>query len=60
MGPDGPPAHWAVYLQVDDTDAAVAKVEELGGTIQMPPEDTPYGRLARCTDPTGAAFMLIG
>ena len=60
MGPDGPPAHWAVYLQVDDTDKAVARVEELGGSIEMAPEDTPHGRLAACTDPTGARFMLVG
>lgn len=60
MGPDGPPAHWAVYFQVADTDAAAAKVEELGGSIEMAPEDTPHGRLAICADPTGARFSLVG
>lgn len=60
MGPDGPPAHWAVYFQVADTDVAVARVEELGGKLVMGPDDTPYGRLAVVTDPTGAQFSLVG
>lgn len=60
MGPDGPPAHWAIYIQVADTDAAVARVEELGGVVVTAPEDTPHGRLAVATDPTGALFRLVG
>ncbi len=60
MGPDGPPAYWAVYFQVSDTDAAVARVQELGGALEMGPDDTPYGRLAVVTDPTGARFSLVG
>ena len=51
--------HWAVYFQVEDSDAAVAQVVELGGSVLEPPVDTPYGRLARVADPTGAAFRLI-
>jgi uncharacterized protein len=53
------PAAWAVYFQVEDTDAALRRVEELGGRVVMPAEDTPYGRLGVATDPTGAAFRLI-
>ena len=37
------------------TDAALARVTELGGTVVQPGIDTPYGRLA-ATDPTGAPF----
>ncbi len=33
---------------------------ELGGSIVVPAEDTPYGRLATCADPTGAIFKLRG
>lgn len=58
--PEGVPAHWTVYFGVDDTDAALAKIAELGGTVVRPAEDTPYGRLAAATDPTGAQFSLVG
>ena len=33
--------------------------EELGGSIVVPAKDTPYGRLATATDPTGAEFKLV-
>ncbi|HEX4726590.1 MAG TPA: VOC family protein [Jatrophihabitans sp.] len=52
------PSHWAVYFGVSDVDAACAKAVELGGSIVRPPEDTPYGRLADLSDPTGANFKL--
>jgi uncharacterized protein len=53
------PATWSVYFGVDDADAAVARVVELGGSIVRAPEDTPYGRLAAAADPTGAQFKLV-
>jgi predicted enzyme related to lactoylglutathione lyase len=58
--PDGAPAHWSIYFAVDDTDAAVAKVVELGGSVVGPALDTPYGRLAAVADPTGARFKVLG
>jgi uncharacterized protein len=58
--PDGVPAHWSVYFGVDSTDAALALTTEMGGKVVQPAEDTPYGRLATATDPTGAAFKLLG
>lgn len=57
--PEGVPAHWAVYFSVADTDAALAKIVELGGSIVQPAESTPYGRLATAADPTGAMFKLV-
>jgi len=57
--PDGVPAHWSVYFRVDDADATLARTVELGGTIIVPAEDTPYGRLATAADPTGAVFKLL-
>ena len=42
--PEGVPAHWSVYFGVDDADAALAKIVDLGGSIVMAAEDTPYGR----------------
>ena len=57
--PDGVPSHWNVYFAVDDTDATLAKIGELGGATVLPAEDTPYGRLAQASDPTGALFKLV-
>ena len=36
----------------------MATVENLGGTIVLPAEDTPYGRIASAADSTGATFKL--
>ena len=57
--PEGKPAFWTIYFGVEDTDAALERVVELGGTVTQPAEDTPYGRLAAATDPTGTAFKLM-
>lgn len=57
--PDGVPAHWSVYFGVEDTDAALAKIVDLGGSILMAAEDTPYGRLATAADPSGTPFKLV-
>jgi predicted enzyme related to lactoylglutathione lyase len=57
--PEGVPAHWSVYFGVDDTDATLATIVGLGGSIVNPAEDTPYGRLATAVDPSGAQFKLV-
>ncbi|HEV3280499.1 MAG TPA: VOC family protein [Acidimicrobiales bacterium] len=57
--PEGTPASWGVYFSTDDADKTLAQVGELGGSIVMPAEDTPYGRLATATDPTGAVFKIV-
>ena len=56
--PEGSPAAWSVYFGTDDTDKSLATIVDLGGAIVQPAEDTPYGRLATATDPTGAHFKL--
>ncbi|QYG94517.1 VOC family protein [Iamia sp. SCSIO 61187] len=56
--PEGVPAHWSVYFSVPDTAAAVARATELGATLVMGPDATPFGTLATMTDPTGAVFKL--
>jgi predicted enzyme related to lactoylglutathione lyase len=58
--PEGVPSHWAVYWAVEDADATLATIGELGGSTLMPAEDTPYGRLAMAADPMGAPFKLVG
>ena len=52
------PSHWAVYFSVADVDAAVAKAVALGGAVLRPAENTPFGRIADVSDPTGAPFKL--
>jgi predicted enzyme related to lactoylglutathione lyase len=59
MMPAEVPPHWAVYFAVSDTDNAVARVAELGGTVLMPPTDIEPGRFAVVMDPTGASFNVI-
>jgi uncharacterized protein len=53
------PAAWTVYFQVADTDAAVGKAVELGGSVVRPISDTPYGRMGAVADNHGAVFSLI-
>ncbi len=56
----GAPPHWLCYFNVDDTDASVAKVAELGGAVYRAPMDIPeVGRFAVVADPQGAVFALF-
>jgi predicted enzyme related to lactoylglutathione lyase len=57
--PDGVPSNWSVCFGVEDTDAAVARAQELGGNVIAPPSDTSWGRFAMLADPTGAIFTII-
>jgi predicted enzyme related to lactoylglutathione lyase len=56
--PERVPANWQIYFGVDDTDAALAKIIDPGGSVITAAEDTPFGRLASAADPTGARFKL--
>lgn len=53
------PAHWSTYFGTSDTDATVAKVVELGGSVLRPAQDSPYGRTAQVADDQGAVFSVI-
>ncbi|MFD4631279.1 VOC family protein [Streptomyces sp. NPDC058284] len=53
------PPHFLVYFQVTDTDAAAATTTRLGGRVQAPPADSPYGRIAVLTDNQGAMFAVL-
>jgi uncharacterized protein len=55
----GIPNHWHVYFGVADADATVAKATELGGSVVVPPFDTPVGHIAVISDPQGAVFSLL-
>jgi predicted enzyme related to lactoylglutathione lyase len=53
------PASWEVYFGVNDVDQTLALAETLGATVLEGAEDSPYGRLAALTDPTGARFRVM-
>jgi predicted enzyme related to lactoylglutathione lyase len=58
--PPDVPSNWSLVLEVADTDAAVAHVQELGGSVVVPPNDIPdVGRFAVVADPWGAVFQVI-
>jgi predicted enzyme related to lactoylglutathione lyase len=57
--PGQAPAAWMTYFAVTDTDAAVAKVNELGGHVVQPSFDSPYGRISVVADDHGAVFSVI-
>jgi predicted enzyme related to lactoylglutathione lyase len=56
----GAPPHWMAYIAHPDTDAATAKVQELGGKVIAEPWDLPeVGRMAVVADPHGAVFAIF-
>ena len=57
--PDEIPSHWMVYFRVDDTDAAAARVKELGGNVSVEPFQTPAGKIAVINDPVGGTISII-
>ncbi len=53
-------AHATFYITVDDIDAALAKIAELGGQTIMPKMDVPDGpTIAFFSDPAGNAVGLM-
>lgn len=55
-----PPPHFMNYISVDDIEASVAKVTELGGTVMGELHDIPkVGRMAVVNDPAGATFAML-
>ncbi len=58
--PENIPNHWGVYFTVEDLEASVAKVEELGGNVAMPTMELPgVGRVSTLLDSWGASFILM-
>ncbi|MET7683497.1 VOC family protein [Streptomyces sp. NPDC005423] len=57
-----PPPHafWLPYFEVADTDATVARAQELGGAVTVPATSVQgVGTMAHLTDPYGARFAVI-
>lgn len=57
--PEGVPSYWRVYFGVEDTDASVERIKELGGSLLDGPIDSPFGRVATVADSLGGAFQII-
>jgi predicted enzyme related to lactoylglutathione lyase len=52
-------ARIGIYFSVDDIEAAVAAVRDLGGSAEDPrPEEPGFGRFTACTDDQGVKFGL--
>lgn len=59
--PEGRPARWTFYFNVDDIDAALARARRRDATILHGPAEVPGGDLILIgTDPQGANFALVG
>jgi predicted enzyme related to lactoylglutathione lyase len=54
----GVPPHWLAYFGVEDIDAGLAKVEELGGAKVVGPIDIQIAKIAVVHDPQGAVFAI--
>ncbi|HKT01192.1 MAG TPA: VOC family protein [Rugosimonospora sp.] len=54
------PSHWMPYFGTADTDATAAKIQDLGGSVSVPPVTVAgVGRFAVVGDPSGAYFAII-
>ena len=62
MAPRDPetPSHWLVYFKASDLGAAVARLEQLGGSVlSQPMSAAGVGEWAVVADPFGGAFALL-
>ena len=58
--PPGAPEMVQLYVQVPDIDAALARIEELGGRTLLPRQVLPDGdAMALALDPLGRSFGLM-
>ena len=55
---EGEPPNWSPYFAVEDIDAGLARLEELGGSKLMEPLDIGLAKFAPVRDPQGAMFQL--
>ena len=53
------PSHWLAYFGIDDIDAAADQIGSTGGTVMVPPQEVPGGRILVAQDPQGAVFALF-
>jgi hypothetical protein len=52
--------HWIGYVGVDDVDAVVGRIKQLGGAVHVPPTDVPtISRFSVVADPQMATLALV-
>jgi uncharacterized protein len=56
--PEDVPSNWTIFFGAEDVDKTLQVIADNGGAVVRAAEDTPYGRLAAATDPTGVIFNL--
>ncbi|HEV7701169.1 MAG TPA: VOC family protein [Pyrinomonadaceae bacterium] len=59
FGDNPPPAHWMIYVAVDDVDANAELAESLGATVHKKMDIPNVGRMAIIQDPTGAMIATF-
>jgi predicted enzyme related to lactoylglutathione lyase len=59
MVPAEVPQYWLVYFAVEDVEASLAKAQELGATMFVPPMQVDAGRFSVISDPQGAMLSII-
>ena len=47
-----------VFFGVPDLEAAIADVNRLGGTAEVPTDEPGFGRFCHCCDPPGLRFKI--
>ncbi len=57
-GPEDGHVAASLHLSVPDVDAAMARAEAAGATVERPAADAPYGRTGVILDPYGHRWML--
>lgn len=58
--PEQVSSYWNVYFMVDDIEAMLGRVTELGGQVVHGPDDMGgVGRIATVADPQGGTFLLL-
>ena len=50
---------WITYFAIANADETVAIVKKYGGKVMGNIDDSPFGRIAALTDPSGAAFKIV-
>ena len=56
---EGIDPHWMPYFQTEDAAAAADAATAAGGSVGVPPFETPFGRIAVLSDPAGAHFSVM-
>lgn len=59
-GPEGMPPYVTIYIQVEDINGHLARIESAGGSTMMPRTEIPgVATYAMFTDPAGNAVGLV-